>query len=136
MSSYSTALRKTIKWFRKIAVEALTGTAVVNAWILHNSVRDSRMSITTFRENLCLQLLGVDNISATTDNNRLEKHELKATEKRKRCKICYTRLAGQHNRTYAAADSKQVIYYICPACPDKPPICIDCFFNSHVCKPK
>lgn len=30
MASYNTALRKTIKWYRKIAIEILFGTSIVN----------------------------------------------------------------------------------------------------------
>lgn len=33
MTSYQTALRKTRKWYRKVAFELLTGTTVVNAWV-------------------------------------------------------------------------------------------------------
>ena len=31
MTSYNTALRRSTKWYRKLAIELLTGTAVVNS---------------------------------------------------------------------------------------------------------
>jgi hypothetical protein len=36
MSAYSSPLRKTVKWYRKLAFELLLNTAVVNAMILHD----------------------------------------------------------------------------------------------------
>lgn len=36
MSSYSTSVRRSLKWYRKIAVEMITGTCVVNACYLFN----------------------------------------------------------------------------------------------------
>lgn len=34
MSAYSSPLRKTIKWYKKLGIELLLNTAVVNAWII------------------------------------------------------------------------------------------------------
>lgn len=138
MSSYSTALRRSVKWFRKIAVELLTGTAIVNAWLLFRSTNEttSSIQITTFRENLCLHLLKnsskPQNIDAT-DNS--PNHVLITGEKRARCKFCYNKNKSEHDRKYAMAHSKQVLY-ICPACPGKPPICVECFFVIHKAKLK
>ncbi|KAK9745450.1 hypothetical protein QE152_g6957 [Popillia japonica] len=35
MTSYQSPLHKAVKWYRKVAVELLFGTAVVNSWILY-----------------------------------------------------------------------------------------------------
>ena len=37
MSAYSTPLRRSTKWYRKVAIELLAGTSVVNAWVLYNN---------------------------------------------------------------------------------------------------
>lgn len=36
MSSYQSAMRKSVRWYHKVAQELLFGTAVVNAHILYN----------------------------------------------------------------------------------------------------
>jgi len=36
MASYHSAVRKSIRWFHKLAVEFLMGTAVVNALVMYN----------------------------------------------------------------------------------------------------
>jgi len=36
MASYHCALRKTIRWYHKVGIELLLGTAVVNAMLLYN----------------------------------------------------------------------------------------------------
>ena len=36
LTSYSSALRRSSKWYRKVAIELLTGTSVVNVWVLGN----------------------------------------------------------------------------------------------------
>nr|XP_034194812.1 piggyBac transposable element-derived protein 4-like [Osmia lignaria] len=35
MASYCTTLRKGVKWYRKLAIELILGSAVVNAWIIY-----------------------------------------------------------------------------------------------------
>lgn len=35
LKSYATCLRKGVKWYRKLAMEMITGTALINAYILH-----------------------------------------------------------------------------------------------------
>lgn len=36
MSSYYTTLKRGIKWFRKVMLELLFGTALVNSWVIYN----------------------------------------------------------------------------------------------------
>ncbi|CAH1957165.1 unnamed protein product [Acanthoscelides obtectus] len=57
IKSYSSALRKGIKWYRKIAVELILGSAMVNAYILFKAVTGQKMTITTFREEVASCLL-------------------------------------------------------------------------------
>lgn len=40
MSLYYTALKKGLKWWRKVIMELLFGTALVNAWIVYNLIND------------------------------------------------------------------------------------------------
>lgn len=57
MPSYSTSVRSSIKWFKKIAIKLLTGRSVVNAYYLYNTNKDGsdKESITEYKENLCLK---------------------------------------------------------------------------------
>nr|CAH7763420.1 unnamed protein product [Callosobruchus chinensis] len=50
MKAYNTCLRRGIKWYRKLAIELLTGTALVNAYVLHQAVTNNKMTITKFKE--------------------------------------------------------------------------------------
>lgn len=51
MSSYSTCMRKTIKWYRKVIIELVWGTSLVNAHflLLKNNISNQNMSITDFK---------------------------------------------------------------------------------------
>lgn len=60
MKSYSTSLRSGIKWFRKLAVELLTGSALVNAHVLHTKNTGEKMNITKFKEQVTLKLLHIE----------------------------------------------------------------------------
>ncbi|KAF2367685.1 PiggyBac transposable element-derived protein [Trinorchestia longiramus] len=55
MTSYHTALRRSLKWYRKVAIEIITGMSVVNAHVLYNKYfADAPMSIRHFRKSLAL----------------------------------------------------------------------------------
>lgn len=55
-ASYATTVRRGIKWYRKVAVELLTNTAVVNAHTAYQSVTGKTMSITKFREEIAKKI--------------------------------------------------------------------------------
>lgn len=63
MASYHNPLRKSIRWFHKVAIEFLFGTAVVNAWLLYNAhcravgQNSRQLQIAGFREFLADSLL-------------------------------------------------------------------------------
>ncbi|KAF2353273.1 PiggyBac transposable element-derived protein [Trinorchestia longiramus] len=55
MTSYHTALRRSLKWHRKVAIEIMTGMSIVNAHVLYNKYfADAPMSIRHFHESLAL----------------------------------------------------------------------------------
>ena len=56
LASYFSPLRKTIRWFHKVAFELLLNTAVVNAYLLHNEEAVRRMQVAEFRENIIMSL--------------------------------------------------------------------------------
>ncbi|KAG8327733.1 LETM1 domain containing 1 [Homalodisca vitripennis] len=73
MSSYYTTLRKTTKWYKKIAVEILLGTCVVNAFVIFNESREvnRRWDMCRFREEIIKNLVKEDGI----ENNPLPNPE-------------------------------------------------------------
>lgn len=60
LSSYSIAVRKSIRWYHKVATEILLGTAVVNALIVYNKMHERKLKITQFREILVDQMLELE----------------------------------------------------------------------------
>lgn len=52
MKSYNNSLRRGVKWYRKLAIELVVGSALVNAFIIHQSITNDKMSITKFREQV------------------------------------------------------------------------------------
>jgi hypothetical protein len=52
MKSYNSSLRRGVKWYRKLAIELIAGSALVNAYLLHQEITNNKMSITQFREEV------------------------------------------------------------------------------------
>nr|CAH7722402.1 unnamed protein product [Callosobruchus chinensis] len=119
------------KWYRKVAFELITGTSVVNALIIFNKINQTKISVTKFKETVCMQLLQSSNPPLPIQVQ--QKHELtqNALNKRGRCTICYKRNSELHGRDYAVKNTKRIIY-VCNGCEGNPFICLDCFFVNHV----
>ncbi|XP_046677563.1 piggyBac transposable element-derived protein 4-like [Homalodisca vitripennis] len=119
MSSYYTPIRKTLIWYKKVALDLLLGTCVVNALVLHNkySLNQKNCCMLTFREKILRNLLEGENVGAlvqTPQDGRqgtkklkhvLSKREGTARETRKRCVSCYSKMKEERGakaaRTYA-----------------------------------
>ena len=52
MKSYNSSLRQGVKWYRKLAIELVIGSALVNAYLLHQKVTQNKMTITQYREEV------------------------------------------------------------------------------------
>lgn len=143
ISSYQTAVRKSMRWYHKVIQELLLGTSVVNARILYNEYNRSVpgfgiMSILDFKEKLIYSLLDQE-ASRTSVKCPKKQHALVELEertsdnrrKRKYCTHCYSKLASSASRTVALNKTKQVSTY-CNKCPDAAPLlCLDCFRELH-----
>lgn len=64
MSAYYTTLRRGLKWYRKVMMEFLFGTALINAWIIYNANTDKKMSKEEFTESI-IETFGGRKISGT-----------------------------------------------------------------------
>ncbi|CAH2009194.1 unnamed protein product [Acanthoscelides obtectus] len=98
MASYYSALRKTVKWYRKIAIDLIFGTALVNAHFLYKAINNRSVSITEFKESIVESLMFQRNETSqpSVSDTRRERHVLKKKEGksheiRKYCKGCYSK---------------------------------------------
>ncbi|XP_066258797.1 piggyBac transposable element-derived protein 4-like [Euwallacea similis] len=139
LASYNTALRRCSKWYRKLLIEVLWGTALVNASYLYNenSVNKENMNITLFRQSVVSSLLETSTKSASSSSRRnsrgnavrhLVTHEAK---KRARCVSCYS-MYGKNGKI---VDGKKKMasqdITVCDECEGNPHFCKDCFNNNH-----
>lgn len=116
MSAYSSPLRKTLKWYKKLGIELLLNTAVVNARVLYQSTTKKKISVVDFRRLLAKQLIqgGEENMASTTPRPRRQKHELKkkegaAVSTRKFCRDCYKTNVQLYGRNGAKNKTKKSV---------------------------
>ena len=145
LSSYHTSVRKSIRWYHKLAEELLLGTCIVNALIMHNQqlvMHGKRvMQITDFKERIALSLLHGKDRKGQVGDNAGHGHFLCETDERekgkrpdrrtRRCCIgCYTSLAEAKGRAIAKKKAKKVVTQ-CSGCPGNPRFCFKCFARYH-----
>lgn len=140
MSSYFCPLRKTIRWFHKVAFSILLGTAVVNALVVYKElVKPAKMKlqISDFREKIIDGLLNDNNTNNTDKVKNQKSHQLVKTEEkdqrnrriRRRCTGCYKSLKTSVGRQLAS-NKAPLVNTRCSTCPRAPFMCLDCF-NVH-----
>ncbi|XP_056640425.1 piggyBac transposable element-derived protein 4-like isoform X2 [Diorhabda sublineata] len=132
MMSYYPIERKTLKWSKKIGIHILH-LCMYNAFILYNKCHP-KMDLYDFRNSVVKSLLPPVTVSPMTSlplkrgSKGLSPHfpsffgvSHKSNKKiRKRCVFC------------AKNKKRQETAHLCPACPNKPPLClVDCFVNYH-----
>lgn len=143
LSSYSTPVRKSLRWYHKVATEILLGTAMVNAYVIYKSVQKSKKSITEFREKVCEALLQLsdakDSHTLNINDQNNTNHKLTQTthvdkrnrKVRRRCIHCYEVLRRRGQNSKEAADSVKKVTTICCTCEAQPSVCISCFTTVH-----
>lgn len=137
MSSYFSVLRRSIRWYHKVAFEYLFGTSVVNALILYQISNNKKIQISDFREKLVMGLLG--DIVDKEKQLRKPKHLLKEMvgktkdnrKKRKRCVGCYEEQYKLHKQSKIAAQKAKLVSTFCSECTDTPALCLQCFQSRH-----
>lgn len=135
IKAYSTSLRKGIKWYRKIAVELLLGSAMVNAYLLYKGVTGRNLSITAFREEVAESLLGLpksEQERRQSQSAAVTKHMLidMGTSNRRRCVVCYSKVATESGRNVAIKKTPHSRWK-CDQCEKH--YCVTCFCVSHEC---
>ena len=131
MKAYNTSLRRGVKWYRKLAIELLTGSVLVNAFVLHQEETNDKMKITRFKEMVASKLLNLHS-DDNRENNEGVQHVLEDVGRkyRGRCVGCYKKLTEEFGRIYAQAKSARTKYR-CSQCSKN--YCMPCFFEVHNC---
>lgn len=138
MASYSTAVRKSMRWYKKVAEHILFGTCIVNAYVMYKHFKKEKLSITNFKENVCLGLMGIEN-NFVTEANQVGHHHLKESNifvgvgknkrrQRKVCRSCFQQ-ATPDIRKKSKNMTKVATY--CNKCPGTPFLCKPCFEILH-----
>ncbi|XP_022197351.1 piggyBac transposable element-derived protein 4-like [Nilaparvata lugens] len=141
MASYFSPLRKTIRWYHKVAFEFMFNTSIVNASFLYNKLSHKRMNIKNFRENVIMSLLELDppcrnRPSSESSRTKRTNHHLIENPKRdrsnrkirQRCSSCYQKASNGQGREFAQKNVKK-ISTLCEEC--KKFYCLTCFQESH-----
>lgn len=141
MSSYFSPLRKTIRWYHKIAFEYLLSTSVVNSLILYKQ-NFPKTKILDFKMSICRSLCGVQR---TNNPNQVQNvvpaklyklHTHRNKDKRnrtsrKRCVKCNRCLRESgDSRAVAIRKTGRVTTY-CDTCAGQPSLCLNCFNKLH-----
>jgi hypothetical protein len=124
MSSYYTTLKKGLKWYRKVMMEMIFGTALINAWIAYNLKSETKMTKLDFIESTSIiekftktPLTNTTNIPprASAELDQGIKHYLQKGDKKRNCIGCYNRLRQTLNSKEAAKKVKKVLTF-CALC--------------------
>lgn len=140
MSSYGSALRKSLRWYKKLGIEFIFGTTVVNAWVIYNQLSNRKMKMAKFREDITRALFAEKDEEEKIHERQVDtptrrslaahkflKREGLAVKTRKYCKRCYSeKIANNLSKNLV----KKVNTY-CADCKDEPHYCLPCFNTIH-----
>nr|CAH7740619.1 unnamed protein product [Callosobruchus chinensis] len=127
-ASYSTTVRRGIKWYRKVAIELLTNTAVVNAHIAYQSVTNKTINITKFREEITNKIFNErHNVINASSEETSRSHKFVEINSRGRCTRCYKINSERNGRGYAVANTPRIKTH-CNGCEYKF-LCMNCFLS-------
>jgi hypothetical protein len=144
LSTYYTCLRKSVKWYRKVAFELVFGTALVNSYLIYKEkYTQGKATILQFRESLVRSLLlgtpieklkpGPRQQSTSHSKRKPAYHKLEEKEGStrsvsRRCTGCYAKGRAQQSREASYAAAKKVKTF-CSDCEKF--FCLECFNEKH-----
>ncbi|XP_072375793.1 uncharacterized protein [Diabrotica undecimpunctata] len=132
INAYSPYLRRTLKWYRRLILECILGTTMVNPFVMYNANR--KLSVTDFRHTVAEELFyPTEEAPLAPDPPPIREHRLQAFEGvyqkvKTRCTGCYECLKRERDRKYAAAQTKKGITKRLSC--DKF-FCLSCFNEKH-----
>lgn len=127
MASYSNSLKRSIKWYRKVAFDILLLT-VVNALPLYKSVTMNNITITRFKQEIIKPLLFKPTVSALPVIPTSHKLISCGNLKKRMCQKCYSRLSSEFGRKVAQNKTRKILTR-CEGCNIF--MCRDCFIKFH-----
>lgn len=139
MSPYVSPLRKTIKWYKRLAFEVLLNTSVVNAMIMFNNIKDTHISVLDFRKKIIMHLVACTDqnilLSPTLNVQLKLRHEMQtkegtARQARRQCRRCYEENVKKFGREFAKNRTVKVVTF-CRDCDGMPHFCLPCFNDIH-----
>lgn len=133
MSSYNSGLGK-LRWYHKVAMDALLGSATVSAWLSNKSnqnITPRPMSITKSQESMYLALMGFKRRNCAwnciTAHNYLKQYKkLKGVEER--CVVCYKNVTTDEKKNSYNV-TKVAIFFA--KCTRYPFMCKTCIAKIH-----
>ncbi|XP_060801122.1 piggyBac transposable element-derived protein 4-like [Amyelois transitella] len=136
LAAYSTPLRKSLKWHKKLAINLLLNTRLVNTHILYQKVTNKKIPISDFRKGIvepfCTQthVQKIEDVRPKRLKHKLVKKEGKSSVVRRSRSQCYKNIVQSEGRKQAKNKVKKVQTF-CNDCPNKPFLCLDCFNKAH-----
>lgn len=129
MKAYSHCLRRGTKWYRKLAIELILGSALINSFLVYKEVTQNKIQITEYKELLAMTLLGQDK-SGQLDSDEGEQNleHILQEAKKSRCVTCYAKVKEVHGRIAAQRKCSRTKWQ-CIACGKY--YCVSCFFTVH-----
>ncbi|KAF0713696.1 piggyBac transposable element-derived protein 4-like, partial [Aphis craccivora] len=88
MGSYSSCLRRGMKWYRKVAMDIICNTSLLNAFSIYKGVTGNSKTITQFKDEIINGLIQQSN-SVPEVPELYDEHKLVNNKKRGRCNQCY-----------------------------------------------
>lgn len=134
LTAYQSPLRKTVKWYRKLAIEIILNTAMVNAWVMYREVSKENIKLLEFRKKVTYKLCEsrpTEILLEPTQKEKRKRHEIgtKPYNKRRPCMKCYEKVKSESGWKIAR-NIKRIRTY-CQSCPDEPSLCLECFNAVH-----
>lgn len=128
MSSYYSTLKRGLKWFRKLMLELIFGTTLVNAWVVYNKKNKKYMPKKLFVETIIEKFTGVPFKNKKNATEVISEHKYTMNDKKRRCTGCYEK--ARQTMTSREADKKvKQIKGFCIGCNKF--LCLTCFNEKH-----
>lgn len=135
MTAYSSPLRKSVRWYKKLAIDFILNTSIVNALTLYQAVTKKKIQIIEFRKRVLKHLCQTDEVAVPIQRPKRLKHKLAKKEGqirtvRRTCQQCYKLNTATMSAKEAKNKSKKAATY-CITSPNNPWLCLDCFNSTH-----
>ncbi|KAL0830142.1 hypothetical protein ABMA28_003599 [Loxostege sticticalis] len=128
MSSYYSTLKRGLKWFRKLMLELIFGTTLVNAWVVYNKKNKKHMPKKLFVETIIEKFTGFPFKNKKNATEVISEHKYTMNDKKRRCPGCYEK--ARQTMTSREADKKvKQIKGFCIGCNKF--LCLTCFNEKH-----